>query len=300
MALVCDRAFQPYAAYLAAEILRAHPDPGFDVAIVGPDIVALPPAIGPLRVVRVDGDNPFRHLVQARRRVHAAYLRLLLPELLPEYCCILYLDCDIALNGPLAEAFGHDLHGQALGAVRDNQQWRTPSRRVSEFARAGLSATRYLNSGVLLFDAALWRRQGWSGRCIKAASDPSLAHAFTRNDQSALNLALRGGWTELSPVWNWQWMAATRLLADDADARLIHFIGPKKPWRTDAIPPRFSRGYGPFLAAHFGGEPPSPSAPGPRDLAPLAQPLLKHWLRLRATRTDLGRFPDPNVTHPPE
>lgn len=298
VAMVCDAAFLPYAAYLARAIDRAEPSRDFELVIVGPDLPALPPELNDLRLHRFDGPNPFAHRKLRKRRSHASYLCLMLPELLPNYRRILYLDCDILPNGPVGEVLAADLHGQALGAVRDVQQWRTPGRRPAEFARLGLLKVPYLNSGVMLFDTERWRAEGLTQACVGAARDPDLAKGYVRNDQSAVNLALQGRWTELSPVWNWQWTESTRYFADDAGARLIHFIGQKKPWRTATLPPRFTAGYRPFLERHF------PDAPVPQRSAPRAdrhrRAFLRHWLRAPAMQTFLDRFPDALVTHPPQ
>jgi hypothetical protein len=297
VALVCDRGFLPYAAYLAAAIADRHPDRAFDVVIVGPDLPSLPPGLSGIRVERFEGANPFAHRRVRKRRSHASYLCLMLPDLLPGYGRILYVDADVVLAGPIGDVFDVDLKGGAVAAVRDSQQWRTPGRVPAEFAKLGLGSLRYLNSGVLLFDVARWRAAGLTDACIAAARDPDLAHAYARNDQSAINLALRGRWTELSPVWNWQWTEASRYFADDAGARLIHFIGPRKPWKTATLPPRFTAGYAPFLSRHF-PEAPRPPPPEPQVGHP-PRALLKHWWRLRATRAYLARFPDPLSTTAP-
>lgn len=297
VAMVCDAAFLPYAACLADALDRGEPGRDFDLVIVGPDLPALPPELDHIRLHRFGGENPFAHRDLRKRRSHVSYLCLMLPGLLPEYRRILYLDCDIVPNGSVGEALAADLHGQALAAVRDAQQWRTPRRSPAEFSRLGLPAAWYLNSGVLLFDTARWRAEGWTEACVDAARNPELAQGYVRNDQSALNLALRGRWTELSPVWNWQWTESTRYFAEDAGARLIHFIGPKKPWRTDALPPRLTSSYAPFLARHF------PEAPAPKAPAPRAdrhrRAFLRHWMRAPAMQAYLDRFPDPLTTHPP-
>lgn len=297
VALVSDRGFLPYAAYLAARIADRHPDRDFDVVIVGPDLPPLPAGLDGIRVVRFEGENPFAHRRLRKRRSHASYLCLMLPDLLPEYGRILYLDADIALEGPIGDVFEADLKGGAVAAVRDSQQWRTPRRVPAEFAKLGLGGLKYLNSGVLLFEGPRWRAADLTGACVAAARDPDLAHAYVRNDQSAINLALRGRWTELSPVWNWQWTEASRYFADDAGARLVHFIGPQKPWKAAALPPRFTAGYGPFLAQYF-PEAPQPPAQAP-EVGGTPRALLKHWWRLRATRAYLARFPDPLATAPP-
>lgn len=295
--MVCDTGFLPYAACLADMLHRREPCRDYDLVILGPELPALPSDLGHIRLHRFEGDNPFAHRTLRQRRSHASYLCLMLPELLPEYRRILYLDCDIVPNGPVGEVLGADLHGRALGAVRDAQQWRTPGRSPAEFSRLGLPAARYLNSGVLLFETSTWRAERWTEACIDAARNPELARGYVRNDQSALNLALRGEWTELSPVWNWQWTETTRYFADDAGARLIHFIGPKKPWRTDTLPPRLTAAYGPFLARHF-PEAPVAKAPFPR-VDRHRRAFLRHWLRAPAMQSYLDRFPDPLTTSPP-
>lgn len=298
IAIVCDRGFLPYAAFLAAEIERLHPDGGFDIVIFGPDLPPLPPGFGEIRLRRFEGANPFEHRALKKRRSHVSYLCLMLPELLPEYRRILYLDCDVVLDGPIAELLSVDLHGQALGAVRDASQWRRPWRLPKEFERLDLPAARYLNSGVLLFDVERWSAEGWTQACVDAARDPKLAKGYARNDQSAINLALRGRWTEMSPVWNWQWTELSRYFADDAGARVIHFIGPDKPWRSVTLPPRFTRGYAPFLARHF-PDAPTPPLPEPRVDRHL-RAYVRHRLRAHATQAYFGRFPDPLTTHAPD
>jgi lipopolysaccharide biosynthesis glycosyltransferase len=256
-------------------------------------------------VLRAVGANPFATRPLAERRSHASYLCLMLPRLLgAEYGRILYLDADIHLErGDLGALLGVDLRGQAVGAVRDHKQWRTPGHRAQEFARLGWPAARYLNSGVLLLDATRYEAEGWLDRMVEIAGDPALARGYTRNDQSAINLALRGRWTELSPVWNWQFDRANRYAMSHAEPRLVHFIGSRKPWNDAArdLPPRFRARVHAFLSEHV---PDHPALAGldpvgraePRDLA---KAYLTHWRRWRAMEAYLGRFPSETTTHAP-
>ena len=110
-------------------------------------------------------------------------------------------------TGPQLRSADEELMGKRAGEV-------TPA----EFARLGRPPARYANSGVLLMDVARWRAEDVASRCVAAASDPALQAGYVRNDQSALNIALAGRWTELSPVWNWQWTDRTRLFAAEAGA----------------------------------------------------------------------------------
>ena len=301
---VADARFAPFAACLGASILAAHPERDFDVCLLLAEDGDVPGA-GGQRILRARGTNPFSHRPLAERRSHASYLCLTLPRLLGrDYGRVLYLDADIHLDGgDLRRLLGAELHGQAVGAVRDHSQWRTPGRTPDEFRRLGWSPARYLNSGVLVFDAPRFEAEGWLERMVEVATDPAYARGYTRNDQSAINLALRGRWTELSPVWNWQHTRSTRHAMAHAEPRLVHFIGPRKPWLDGArdLPPRFRARPHAFLSAHVPDHP----ALGSLDPAGRAEPsrlgasYLAHWRRWRATEAYLARFPLETTTHPP-
>lgn len=49
----------------------------------------------------------------------ACYLRLFAPTLLPDVDKVLYLDCDLIVNGNLDELWNTDLEGYAVAAVHD-------------------------------------------------------------------------------------------------------------------------------------------------------------------------------------
>lgn len=304
--LVADGRFAPFAACLGASVLAAHPARDFDVCVAMADDAPVPGPEG-LRVLRLWGDNPFAgaDLGGQARRSHAIFLRLLLPRLLgDDYARILYLDADIHLEaGGLGAALSLDLRGEAVGAVRDHMMWRTPGRRADEFRALGLPRARYCNSGVLLLDTARFEAEGLLERMVALAADPADAAGLARHDQSVLNLALRGRWTELSPVWNWQHTRSTRCAMAHAEPRLVHFIGARKPW-LDAgrdLPPRFRARPHAFLSAHMPDHPALASLDPARRAEParLARAYFEHWRRWRAMEAYLSRFPLETTTHAP-
>ena len=93
---------------------------------------------------------------------------------------------------------------------------------------------------------------------------------------------LHGGWAEISPVWNWQYTWASRLFEAMADAHVVHFIGPKKPWRHDGgeLPLRFRRAYRGVLRRAFsrGADRRGRGARRWRTAAFLQRSLAKHLL----------------------
>jgi hypothetical protein len=293
--MACDSAYLPYALTLAASIRRWHPKGGFDIVLASQEQVAIPAALEALEVGLLPlGENPFEGGPHEGRHGGAAYLRLLLPDLLDgRYDRLLYLDSDILCTGPgLDRLLRAEMGGAWLAAVRDNTQWRTPGRRLPEFRALGRHARAYFNSGVLLIDVQAWREAQVLDRAL--ALFRGSPGAILRHDQSLLNLIADGAWAEMSPVWNWQYTWSSRFFADLAEPRIVHFIGPRKPWSPAGadLPLRFRQPFAEMLESYF----PARTVPDRHALAwpgSLRRSLLKHWTAVPAMERYLRRFPDP-------
>ncbi|MCQ2181886.1 MAG: glycosyltransferase family 8 protein [Bacteroidales bacterium] len=109
----------------------------------------------------------------------AAEYRLMLPELLPDYDKVLYLDCDMVVRNDLAVLFsGTDLGENLLGAV---------------YERKG-----YFNSGFLLMNLSGMREDETSLKLMKALDTDYLEFP----DQDALNMVCKGRVKALPPYCN--------------------------------------------------------------------------------------------------
>ena len=98
-----------------------------------------------------------------------------------------------------------------------------------------------MNTGVLLIDLALWRREGLGAQLLRCLEEN---RAYVRMwDQYPLNVVLAGRWKELPPVWNAQiqvhdypsWREspydeATYAAVAQAP-RILHFAAAVKPWQ---------------------------------------------------------------------
>lgn len=293
----CDRRYLPYAAFAAGQIADLHPERAFDIILAGseplPDLPLLT-RYG-VRTLEIDMGNRFDGLRLDSRRTSAVYLRLALPGLLAkEYDRLLYLDSDIFVaRSGIDRLLAVDMGGRAIGAVRDNTQWRTPARRPEQYRRFGWPSGPYFNSGMLLMDCDMFGEADLMDRCItfgQTHKDRLIGH-----DQTLLNCVLRGAWAEMSPRWNWQFTWASWIYALSEDARILHFIGPNKPWadRSGHFPQTITRPFHEFLTDHFpdtysGGPPASPLRDGPR----LTKSLLKHTASRKKMAAYLARFPD--------
>ena len=301
----CDANYAPYAQFAAAQIIRLNPRRNFDVCICtsDPELVLtddLARAGG--RLCRVDTGGLLSSLSLDGRRTEASYLRLALPAAFAgAYRRLLYLNSDVFVQGgDFGALMDLDLGGAAVAAVRDNIQWRTRGRRPEEFRRMGLPAAPYCNSGVLLLDVQAYRDQRVLERCLDFAQEHPGALLL---DQSLLNLVLRGDWAELAPAWNWQYTRASMLFEGIEEVHIVHFIGPKKPWKHAGgrLPLKFRRAYRSFLAEHFPDGPAiGPDGPPPhRSKSYLRNALWRHLLAAGRFSAYLAQFKTDLTVLPP-
>lgn len=265
--VACDERYLPYAATPAlalAKVAVAH-----DVLIGSPQPFDLPQALMTQGIGQVSArdETLVSHLPLDARRSLAAYMHVFLGQALAgQYRRILVIDADILFQrGDPARLLGADMLGHAVGAVRDNRQWRTPGRKVREFKMLRQPAHPYFNSGVVMIDPIAFTQQDLPRR----AADFARQHlSGLGRDQALINGVLQGDWAEISPLWNWQFTAASAHLTSLADPCLVHFIGPRKPWLQTAqgvVPMRMRLAFDRVLRQHF------PEAPQ----VPLAEQ--RHW-----------------------
>lgn len=129
------------------------------------------------------------------RYTEAASFRLLLPEILPEYDSLVYIDCDVIVRQDVGRLFAEtDLGDNYLGVV-----FEAPIENQADRARAvGCDPQRYFNSGFLLMNLAQMRKEHVSERLLEACRVPYLEFP----DQDALNQICIGHVLPLSPVYN--------------------------------------------------------------------------------------------------
>ena len=148
---------------------------------------------------------------------------------------VLYVDCDILCVGSLTVTVDISLDGATLGAVQDAF---TP-RLSSDGGIPGFipeSDEDYFNSGVLLIDTRRWHSHQVEDRALDYLQSVRGSQRFY--DQDALNVVCIGDWIPLDGSFNT--MITDPFEADLISAldssRLVHFVGPHKPWHSDYYP----------------------------------------------------------------
>ncbi|MBA4866940.1 hypothetical protein H1V43_37735 [Streptomyces sp. PSKA54] len=158
---------------------------------------------------------------------------------------LIYVDSDVLVRGDLSQPLDR-LPADRVGAVRDEFN---PS--VGECpALPGLAdrfpsvrGRPYYNAGVLWMHTATMNRVRSGAKWALTAGRRHILH----NDQDALNLWLLAARAAhpVDPAFNrfevarflqrgdWVRRVVDRPLRADPRARLVHFVGPEKPWRSD-------------------------------------------------------------------
>ena len=217
----------------------------------------------------------------------AAYLRLLIPELVPQSLQrVIYLDTDLVVLDDIQELWDMDLGGKPLGAVPDLGILASSRMRRQKEETLGIKEGElYFNSGVLLMDLAVWRKENYGPQVMDCVENGNFRH----HDQDSLNKVFRKNWQLLPLRWNVIPPVFTlpvkvlkrsrwRNLALEALERpaVFHWAGRYKPWEF-APKGQFNEKYYTYLAltAFSGAKMPQPG----RDMG--GKSVLRQELRLK-------------------
>jgi lipopolysaccharide biosynthesis glycosyltransferase len=185
----------------------------------------------------------------------AALARLALHDVIDKrYEDVIYLDGDIQVVRPITRLLDYSVPEGRILAGRGSA-WLD---KYSPHAKAtpdgyleslgGVAPEDYFNSGVLAF-----RRSTWEVEAPRAlAFFMERSGICIRHDQSALNAVFLGRVMHFSPAYNFHG-AYSRLFLQNAYApAMIHFTGPDKPWKSQAVPwgGQFIGKYRDFMEQH--------------------------------------------------
>ena len=154
-----------------------------------------------------------------------AYSRYFIPKYISEEK-VLYLDADLLVLKNLEDIFEIDMKGHPIAAVMDTDN-------------------QSFNSGVLLIDNGLWKRENMTEQLVNETNG-SLQQALEGNipkfngDQTIFNKVFRDRWLALDKRMNLQvGHDVTAFMShwpnhfkDSEDPYVVHFVSHRKPWAT--------------------------------------------------------------------
>lgn len=166
-----------------------------------------------------------------------AYYRIYAADLLPKTVDkVLYLDCDIIVNGSVGELFDMDWTDVAIGGVADMCiEWQEFYDRLHYDRSLG-----YFNSGVVLMNLDYWRKHNISQQCLDYLANNYAI--IENNDQDVLNYVMRFNKRMLPITYNYQTLFLTPYIyeslsyqmqtniLDEKSPKIIHYASRMKPW----------------------------------------------------------------------
>ena len=174
------------------------------------------------------------------------YLRLFIPQIMPTYKKVIYLDCDTLITGDISKLMDVDLGSDYVAAVRDYNtivNFRAfPN--VKTYFSVNLKLkdiNNYVNSGVLLMNIPEMLKIDMSKEIFDLLD---YYKEFLYPDQDILNLICEDKIKIIPNSWNYVVITNTRLIQDDyfknlavefvqgiANQYVIHFLSEIKPWK---------------------------------------------------------------------
>ncbi len=256
--LLCvDDQFAPYAFALITQLVDHFPDLDADFCLVSEAPISTPASLAslPIRYCQVaiaKGDVRFP---LSPSLTFATYLRLFaITALAEDYERVIYMDSDFFYaSGDVSALLTLELRpGHAVGAVRDMPQQQNLDCRPNEAIILGIPPFPYFNAGLMVVDTREWLAQDILARSLTVVTDKPEAVAH-RHDQTAINVALRGQWSELSYIWNFMYARQLHIPMRLLRPVFIHFVGFGKPWLRDPpyVPREAVKWYSTFLTTHY-------------------------------------------------
>ncbi|MFD2553284.1 glycosyltransferase family 8 protein [Sphingobacterium tabacisoli] len=254
VAFCVDKAYLPYASFVANQILEKEKNRDFDVIICVPERDLLfPIPDSEIRYCSIDYSCMLN--LPVGRLSMATYHKIFLPAIFKEeYEQILYLDADVYLNSScISSLMSSYKENKGLAMAVD----------ISEIERkSGLNFHnnylnryanlnhQYRNAGVILFNTKRLAEINYLEQLMNYAEKNK--QKLLRHDQTLINTVLSNEISSLSFLFNYQLIDTTIPLLDEFKPKILHFVGELKPWNTEfGFIGSFHAEYDSFIRTHF-------------------------------------------------
>jgi len=158
-----------------------------------------------------------------------AYYRYAIADLLPGVDKILYMDVDLVVDKNINEFYNIDLENYYLVGVEDSYVTGVNHKPEINMAEDDL----YVNSGVLLMNLPLIRRDGLCNKFIQTTKD--LWGTTQYVDQDIINIICKGKIKQVDNIYNFLSKDMEQEPHKVKDVCIIHFAGANKPWKKRKI-----------------------------------------------------------------
>lgn len=183
--------------------------------------------------------NLFNDLPSFKTYTHiskAAYFRLFMADLLKDIDKVIYLDCDTIILSSLKDLFMIDIENYYIAAIEDFGYYFN-----CKTYKQYQNFKTYINSGVLLINLKLWRKDKLQQKFISIIQENS--KVFICYDQDALGLICKNKIKLIDYSWNLQTNCyqynisyahpkKKEINKSKKNIKIIHYINKNKPWHS--------------------------------------------------------------------
>ena len=160
----------------------------------------------------------------------AAYYRLFIEKLFPQYSKAIYLDCDIVVLGDISELYHIDMKDNLLAGSIERYVATTKEFRLYTQTVLGIDCMNYINSGILLMNLEKIREAEIESKFLKILNDFNFKTIAP--DQDYLNFLCKDRILYLPSGWNKTPLASVPV---EGKLNIVHVALMKKPWQYDDV-----------------------------------------------------------------
>lgn len=193
-----------------------------------------------IEFIEIDTKKEFKNFPTRLHFSIDMYTRFLIPELRPDLKKVIYSDVDVIFNDDVQKLLDERLDNHVIGAVPYIFGYLNPRRDeiMSYHKRLKLSDDhKYFESGLLLIDADLWRKNNITEKLIREVeNNPS--DVILTPDQDVFNMVFDNNYKKL----NNKYIVVPhrkKVMQSDIETRksiekpfIIHYAGADKPWNN--------------------------------------------------------------------
>lgn len=160
------------------------------------------------------------------------YYRFFIPDLFPKYKKVIYLDCDIVVNGDISELYNVDLGDNYVAAAPEEVFNLHPNFMDYPRKALGIEPEDYFNAGVMLLNTERLLKDKFAEKFVQ------LAQKYTFRiiqDEDYLNVLLKDHKLILPLCWNKTAFHNETINFDESSAKIIHYKIKWRPWHYENV-----------------------------------------------------------------
>eukprot|EP01134_Creolimax_fragrantissima_P007187 CFRG7187T1 len=166
------------------------------------------------------------------------YARFQLPQIFPTLRKVLYIDPDVVVQGDLCIMWDSFLISDKYVIAAASSPGEKYSKFILDYNIAQVDKnTDYFNAGVMVINLRLWKERNKDKQILTWLALNRESPVYKYGSQPPLMLTFYKDYENMGMIWNFRHLGHKQTLkaSDIQRANIIHYNGPRKPWRSNGI-----------------------------------------------------------------